>query len=148
MTKNKKISEPIEEGYEVILDEIDAAIMKIKEYAFMAFSKFDFVDLADMLNYRSAVFSKVDSPNSLEEKYIYNTPGNYEPLEIQIYIYHIVMEAIDRFRSEYEYSQQNGIGDEDILGEYFNHGTGILCRVKKDFVEISYIPIESNGTED
>lgn len=143
-----KTSKQIEEGYEVILDETDTAIMKIKEYAFVAFSKFDFVDLTDMLNYRSAVFSKVNGPDSLEEKYIYNTPGNYEPLEIQIYVYHVIMEAIDRFKSEYEYSRQKSIDDEHIMGEYFNHGAGILCRVEKDSVEISYIPIESNGMED
>ena len=148
MAKIKKMTKPVEEGYEVILDETDATLMKIKDYAFDAFSKFDFVDLTDMLNYRCAAFSKVEGDDSLEEKYIYNTSGNYEPLEIQIYVYHVVMEAIDRLRSEYEHSRQNHIDDERIMGEYFNHGAGILCRVEKDFVEISYIPIESNGTED
>ena len=34
-----------------------------------------------------------------------------------------------------------------VVGEYYNHGAGILCRVTPDGVEISYIPISGYGTE-
>ena len=128
--------------------ESDKVIAKITKYAFDAFSKFDFGDLTDMLNYRGAKFNRVDDGDDIEGSYIYSKPGEYETMEIQNYVYQVVLKAIDRFRIEYEHSQENP--DETaagIIGEYFNRGTGILCRVEKDNVQISYIPIESYGSE-
>jgi hypothetical protein len=124
---------------------------KLYRAAFYAFSQVDFVDMVDMLNYRCVEFSKVGprdkKDESLEAQYIENTPGNYEVPEIQKYVYEIVMESLNRFRDELDCGMLEN-DPEHLIGEYYNHSSGIYCRVLKNGVEISYMPINSFGDVD
>ena len=116
----------------------------LKDAAFQAYMELDFADITDMLNYRCAEFNKVGPEDkkdeSLEAIYIKNRPGDYEPKEIQEYIFWMVQEALKRFKEELDC----GMLEEDpanILGEYYNHSSGLYCKVLPDSVEISYIPV-------
>lgn len=124
---------------------------KLYRAAFYAFSQVDFVDMVDMLNYRCVEFSKVGprdkKDESLEAQYITNEPGDYEVVEIQKYVYEIVMESLNRFRDELDCGMLEN-DPEHLIGEYYNHSSGIYCRVLKNGVEISYMPINSFGDVD
>ena len=122
----------------------------LHEAAFHAYMEIDFADITEMLNYRKAKFTDVkyhdtNGDETLEETYIIHEPGYYEVKEIQEYIYWALQEALSRFRNEL-YSC--GSNNEPITGEYFNHGSGIFCKVTRDGVEINYLPITSFGSVD
>ena len=119
----------------------------LKQAAFHAYMEVDFTDLTDMLNYRRADFDNIGSKEqSIEALYIKNTPGNFEVKEIQEYVYWAVQEAFERFE---EVLTEDMLKDspELVVGEYYNHGAGIFCKVTPDGVEISYIPISGYGSE-
>lgn len=128
-------------------DKFKQLLNNLKQAAFHAYMKVNFTDLTDMLNYRCANFDNIGSENdSIEALYIKNTPGNFEVKEIQEYVYWAVQEAFERFE---DVLTEDMLKDspELVVGEYYNHGAGILCRVTPDGVEISYIPITGYGTE-
>lgn len=128
-------------------DKFKQLLNNLKQAAFHAYMEVDFTDLTDMLNYRCADFDNIGSENdSIEALYIKNTPGNFEVKEIQEYVYWAVQEAFERFE---DVLTEDMLKDspELVVGEYYNHGAGILCRVTPDGVEISYIPITGYGTE-
>lgn len=115
----------------------------LQEAAFYAYMETDFADITEMLNYRKAKFTDVKYHNTngdetLEQTYIIHEPGYYEVKEIQEYIYWAIQEALSRFKDEL-YS--GGPNNESITGEYFNHDSGIFCKVTRDGVEINYLPI-------
>ena len=119
----------------------------LKQAAFHAYMEVDFTDLTDMLNYRRADFDNIgSSEKSLEALYIKNTPGNFEVKEIQEYVYWAVQEAIERFEDVLTEDMLKN-SPELVVGEYYNHSAGILCRVTPTGVEISYMPISSYGAE-
>lgn len=119
----------------------------LKQAAFHAYMEVDFTDLTDMLNYRRADFDNIGSKEqSIEALYIKNTPGNFEVKEIQEYVYWAVQEAFERFEDSLTEDMLKN-SPELVVGEYYNHGAGILCRVTPDGVEISYIPISGYGSE-
>lgn len=128
-------------------DKFKQLLNNLKQAAFHAYMEVDFTDLTDMLNYRHADFDNIGSKEqSIESLYIKNTPGNFEVKEIQEYVYWAVQEAFERFE---DVLTEDMLKDspELVVGEYYNHGAGILCRVTPDGVEISYIPISGYGTE-
>ena len=107
----------------------------------------DFTDLVDMLNYRRAEFDNIGSEKeSIEALYIKNTPGNFEVKEIQEYVYWAVQEAFERFEDNLTEDMLKN-SPELVVGEYYNHSAGILCRVTPGGVEISYVPISGFGAE-
>lgn len=123
---------------------------KLQEAAFYAYMGIDFADITEMLNYRKAKFTDVKYHNTngdetLEQTYIIHEPGYYEVKEIQEYIYWALQEALSRFKDEL-YS--SGPNNESITGEYFNHDSGIFCKVTRDGVEINYLPITAYGSAD
>lgn len=119
----------------------------LKQAAFHAYMEVDFTDLTDMLNFRHADFDSIGSEKqSLETLYIKNTPGNFEVKEIQEYVYWAVQEAIDRFKDVLTEDMLKN-SPELVVGEYYNHGAGILCRVTPSGVEICYMPINGFGAE-
>lgn len=128
-------------------DKFKQLLNNLKQAAFHAYMEVDFTDLTDMLNYRRADFDNIGSKEqSIEALYIKNTPGNFEVKEIQEYVYWAVQEAFERFE---DVLTEDMLKDspELVVGEYYNHGAGILCRVTPDGVEISYIPISGYGSE-
>ena len=128
-------------------DKFKQLLNNLKQAAFHAYMEVDFTDLTDMLNYRHADFDNIGSKEqSIEALYIKNTPGNFEVKEIQEYVYWAVQEAFERFE---DVLTEDMLKDspELVVGEYYNHGAGILCRVTPDGVEISYIPISGYGSE-
>lgn len=128
-------------------DKFKQLLNNLKQAAFHAYMEVDFTDLTDMLNYRHADFDNIGSKEqSIEALYIKNTPGNFEVKEIQEYVYWAVQEAFERFE---DVLTEDMLKDspELVVGEYYNHSAGILCRVTPDGVEISYIPISGYGTE-
>ena len=128
-------------------DKFKQLLNNLKQAAFHAYMEVDFTDLTDMLNYRRADFDNIGSvKDSIEALYIENTPGNFEVKEIQEYVYWAVQETFERFE---DVLTEDMLKDspELVVGEYYNHGAGILCRVTPDGVEISYIPISGYGSE-
>lgn len=128
-------------------DKFKQLLNNLKQAAFHAYMEVDFTDLTDMLNYRRADFDNIGSEkDSIEALYIKNTPGNFEVKEIQEYVYWAVQEAFERFE---DVLTEDMLKDspELVVGEYYNHGAGILCRVTPGGVEISYIPISGYGSE-
>ena len=128
-------------------DKFKQLLNNLKQAAFHAYMEVDFTDLTDMLNYRRVDFDNIGSKEqSNETLYIKNTPGNFEVKEIQEYVYWAVQEAFERFE---DVLTEDMLKDspELVVGEYYNHGAGILCRVTPDGVEISYIPISGYGSE-
>ena len=128
-------------------DKFKQLLNNLKQAAFHAYMEVDFTDLTDMLNYRHTDFDNIGSKEqSIEALYIKNTPGNFEVKEIQEYVYWAVQEAFERFE---DVLTEDMLKDspELVVGEYYNHGAGILCRVTPDGVEISYIPISGYGSE-
>lgn len=122
---------------------IENKINELTKYAFESYSKIDFVDLADMLNYRTVDFNNVGK-DSLEEKYIRHSPGEYECKEIQQYVYAVYLEALERFKDEYSawlVDNENNPDDYEGYGEYYNHCSGIHVKVYVDSVEFNYTPI-------
>lgn len=122
---------------------IENKINELTKYAFESYSKIDFVDLTDMLNYRTADFNNVGK-DSLEEKYIRHSPGEYEYKEIQQYVYAVYLEALERFKDEYSewlVHNENNPDDYKGFGEYYNHCSGIHVKVYVDSVEFNYTPI-------
>lgn len=122
---------------------IENKINELTKYAFESYSKIDFVDLTDMLNYRTADFNNVRK-DSLEEKYIIHSPGSYECKEIQQYVYAVYLESLERFKDEYSawlVDNENNPDDYEGFGEYYNHGSGIHVKVYVDSVEFNYTPI-------
>lgn len=122
---------------------IENKINELTKYAFESYSKIDFVDLADMLNYRTVDFNIVGK-DSLEEKYIRHSPGEYECKEIQQYVYAVYLEALERFKDEYSawlVDNENNPDDYEGYGEYYNHCSGIHVKVYVDSVEFNYTPI-------
>lgn len=146
-------------SYDHTWEEIEAAkeenenqklIHNLQEAAFHAYMEIDFTDITEMLNYRKAKFSDIqchatNGDKSLEQTYIIHEPGFYEVKEIQEYIYWVVQEALSRFRDELYSSIKD---NNPIMGEYYNHQSGIFCRITKDGVEISYTPITGYGSAD
>lgn len=128
-------------------DKFKQLLNNLKQAAFHAYMEVDFTDLTDMLNYRRADFDNIGSKEqSIEALYIKNTPGNFEVKEIQEYVYWAVQEAFERFEDSLTEDMLKN-SPELVVGEYYNHGAGILCRVTPDGVEISYIPISGYGSE-
>lgn len=128
-------------------DKFKQLLNNLKQAAFYAYMEVDFTDLTDMLNYRHADFDNIGSKEqSIESLYIKNTPGNFEVKEIQEYVYWAVQEAFERFE---DVLTEDMLKDspELVVGEYYNHGAGIFCRVTPGGVEISYIPISGYGSE-
>lgn len=122
---------------------IENKINELTKYAFESYSKIDFVDLTDMLNYRTVDFNNVGK-DSLEEKYIRHSPGEYECKEIQQYVYAVYLEALERFKDEYStwlVDNENNPDDYEGYGEYYNHCSGIHVKVYVDSVEFNYTPI-------
>lgn len=122
---------------------IENKINELTKYAFESYSKIDFVDLTDMLNYRTVDFNYVGK-DSLEEKYIRHSPGEYECKEIQQYVYAVYLEALERFKDEYSawlVDNENNPDDYEGYGEYYNHCSGIHVKVYVDSVEFNYTPI-------
>lgn len=146
-------------SYDHTWEEIEAAkeenenqklMHNLQEAAFHAYMEIDFTDITEMLNYRKAKFSDIqchatNGDESLEQTYIIHEPGFYEVKEIQEYIYWVVQEALSRFRDELH---SNIKDNNPIMGEYYNHQSGIFCRITKDGVEISYTPITGYGSAD
>lgn len=119
----------------------------LKQAAFHAYMEVDFAEVTDMLNYRHAEFDNIGSKEqSLEALYIKNTPGNFEVKEIQEYVYWAAQEAIERFEDNLTEDMLKN-SPELVVGEYYNHSAGILCRVTLGGVEISYVPISGFGAE-
>lgn len=117
------------------------------ELALECFSEIDFEDVTDMLNYRRTTFTNVGGDNSIEKCRISNSPGNYEVNEIRQYIYSIMFEAIERFMSEFEADLQATDPNEiELLGEYFNHDSGLYVKVTVDAVEFEYIPVHTSAS--
>lgn len=146
-------------SYDHTWEEIEAAkeenenqklMHNLQEAAFHAYMEIDFTDITEMLNYRKDKFSDIqchvtNGDKSLEQTYIIHEPGFYEVKEIQEYIYWVVQEALSRFRDElYSSIKDNNL----IMGEYYNHQSGIFCRITKDGVEINYTPITGYGSAD
>ena len=128
-------------------DKFKQLLNNLKQAAFHAYMEVDFTDLTDMLNYRHADFDNIGSEkDSIEALYIKNTPGNFEVKEIQEYVYWAVQEAFERFE---DVLTEDMLKDspELVVGEYYNHSAGILCRVTPSGVEISYVPISGFGAE-
>jgi hypothetical protein len=98
-----------------------------------------------MLNYRRTTFTNVGGDDSIEKCRISNSPGNYEVNEIRQYIYSIMFEAIERFMSEFEADLQSEepYDRDEIIGEYFNHDSGLYVKVTVDAVEFEYIPVHT-----
>lgn len=129
---------------------IENKINELTKYAFESYSKIDFVDLTDMLNYRTVDFNNVGK-DSLEEKYIRHSPGEYECKEIQQYVYAVYLEALDRFKDEYSawlVDNENNPDDYELFGEYYNHGSGIHVKVYVDSVEFNYTPISTYSSNE
>ena len=117
------------------------------ELGLECFSKIDFEDVTDMLNYRRTTFTNVGGDNSIEKWRIFNSPGHYEVNEICQYIYSIMFEAIERFMSEFEADLQAVEPNEiELLGEYFNHDSGLYVKVTVDSVEFEYIPVHTSAS--
>lgn len=118
------------------------------ELGLECFSEIDFEDVTDMLNYRMTTFTNVGGDDSIEKCRIHNSPGNYEVNEIRQYIYSIMFEAIERFMSEFEADLQATEPNErdEILGEYFNHDSGLYVKVTEDSVEFEYIPVHTSAS--
>lgn len=132
---------------------IENKINELTKYAFESYSKIDFVDLTDMLNYRTVEFNNVNNigKDSLEEKYIRHSPGEYECKEIQQYVYAVYLEALDRFKDEYSawlVHNENNPDDYEGYGEYYNHCSGIHVKVYVDAVEFNYIPISTYSSNE
>lgn len=128
-------------------DKFKELMNNLKQAAFHAYMEVDFTDLVDMLNYRCAEFDNIGSEKeSIEALYIKNTPGNFEVKEIQEYVYWAVQEAIERFEDNLTEDMLKN-SPELVVGEYYNHSAGILCRVTPGGVEISYVPISGFGAE-
>jgi hypothetical protein len=146
-------------SYDHTWEEIEAAkeenenqklMHNLQEAAFHAYMEIDFTDITEMLNYRKDKFSDIqchatNGDKSLEQTYIIHEPGFYEVKEIQEYIYWVVQEALSRFRDELH---SNIKDNNPIMGEYYNHQSGIFCRITKDGVEINYTPITGYGSAD
>jgi len=146
-------------SYDHTWEEIEAAkeenenqklMHNLQEAAFHAYMEIDFTDITEMLNYRKDKFSDIqchatNGDKSLEQTYIIHEPGFYEVKEIQEYIYWVVQEALSRFRDELHSSIKD---NNPIMGEYYNHQSGIFCRITKDGVEINYTPITGYGSAD
>lgn len=146
-------------SYDHTWEEIEAAkeenenqklMHNLQEAAFHAYMEIDFTDITEMLNYRKDKFSDIqchatNGDKSLEQTYIIHEPGFYEVKEIQEYIYWVVQEALSRFRNELH---SNIKDNNPIMGEYYNHQSGIFCRITKDGVEINYTPITGYGSAD
>lgn len=117
------------------------------ELGLECFSKIDFEDVTDMLNYRRSTFTNVGGDNCIEKWRISNGPGDYEVNEIRQYIYSIMFEAIERFMSEFEADLQASEPNEiELLGEYFNHDSGLYVKVMVDAVEFEYIPVHTSAS--
>jgi hypothetical protein len=117
------------------------------ELGLECFSKIDFEDVTDMLNYRKTTFTNVGGDNSIEQWRISNSPGEYEVNEIRQYIYSIMFEAIERFMLEFEADLQATEPNEiELLGEYFNHDSGLYVKVTVDAVEFEYIPVHTSAS--
>jgi hypothetical protein len=118
------------------------------ELGLECFSKIDFEDVTDMLNYRRTTFTNAGGDDSIEKCRISNSPGNYEVNEIRQYIYSIMFEAIESFMSEFEADLQSEEPYErdEIIGEYFNHDSGLYVKVSKDSVEFVYIPVHTSAS--
>ena len=117
------------------------------ELGLECFSEIDFEDVTDMLNYRRATFTNVGGDDSIEKFRISSSPGNYEVNEIRQYIYSIMFEAIERFMTEFEADlQASEPNEEEILGEYFNHDSGLYVKVTVDSVEFEYIPVHTSAS--
>lgn len=120
-----------------------SAVDNARRMMFEAYSKFDFVDLTNMLNYRGThIVPSVQSENeqdSIEEMYIHSEPGTYQVMELQAYVYAILQDALTRFAAQAaEYPDADG-----IFSEYYNMAAGIFCRIDKASCEISYQPIRT-----
>ena len=137
-----KLYENKDSELERIVNKNEELMNNLYKAAFKAYSVFDFVDLTDMLNYRGSEFNHVGATtskdDSLEAQYIVHKPGSYEVKEIQEYTYWALQEALNRFR---DMLTDDAEANDEALGEYYNHDSGIYCKVTKDAVEINYIPL-------
>ena len=133
----KNVSEIIEsEETEVVKEEkqYEELMTRLHAAAFHAYMQIDFTDITDMLNYRGDSFSNV----------MYNSKNtDSEVKEIQEYIYYVIQEALNRFNIQLHESREH---NEPVVGEYYNHKSGISCRVTEDGVEINYAPVSSYGS--